>query len=91
MTISLCAGHSLGGALATLAAHSFATAARARGQTPAIACYTFGAPRTGNVCPAHFFCCCCLPSCMTLKLSLRAACLCARVRGALSRLLARDQ
>ena len=44
-----CAGHSLGGALATLAAHSFATAARARGQAPAIACYTFGAPRTGNV------------------------------------------
>ena len=42
------AGHSLGGALATLAAHSFATRARQEGATPAVTCYTFGSPRAGN-------------------------------------------
>ena len=38
------AGHSLGGALATLAAHNFQTEL---GPVD-IQCYTFGAPRTGN-------------------------------------------
>ena len=42
------AGHSLGGALATLAAHSFAVRAREKGCKPEMSCYTFGAPRTGN-------------------------------------------
>ncbi|KAK9813862.1 hypothetical protein WJX73_002319 [Symbiochloris irregularis] len=48
-------GHSLGGALATLAAFSFATGAEEAGYKDSatggplpIACYTFGAPRTGN-------------------------------------------
>ena len=43
-------GHSLGGALATLAAHNFATQARkyANESAVSVACYTFGAPRTGN-------------------------------------------
>ena len=43
-----CAGHSLGGALASLAVHSFATAARERGRQLSLSLYTFGAPRTGN-------------------------------------------
>ena len=43
-----CAGHSLGGALATLAAHSFATRALELGAQPAVTCYTFGSPRAGN-------------------------------------------
>ena len=42
------AGHSLGGALATLAAHSFASRALQEGATPAVTCYTFGSPRAGN-------------------------------------------
>lgn len=37
-------GHSLGGALATLAAYDIA----ALWPTMAVSCYTFGAPRTGN-------------------------------------------
>ncbi|KAK9807443.1 hypothetical protein WJX73_007832 [Symbiochloris irregularis] len=48
-------GHSLGGALATLAAFSFAQGAIENGhedyktgQCLPLACYTFGAPRTGN-------------------------------------------
>ena len=45
------AGHSLGGALAELAAHHFATCAREQGNpyiSRQLACYTFGAPRVGN-------------------------------------------
>ena len=42
--ISKSAGHSLGGALATLAAVDLA---RAR-KLPRLAVYTYGAPRTGN-------------------------------------------
>ncbi len=38
------AGHSLGGALATLAAHDL----QAEFGFPHLHCYTFGAPRTGN-------------------------------------------
>ena len=38
----------MGGALATLAAHSFAVKAQSEGARPATSCYTFGAPRTGN-------------------------------------------
>ena len=41
---SLHAGHSLGGALATLAAHDL----QAEFRFPRLHCYTFGAPRTGN-------------------------------------------
>ncbi|KAK9814385.1 hypothetical protein WJX72_004954 [[Myrmecia] bisecta] len=41
-------GHSLGGALATLAAYDIATALKAAGIRFRIACYTYGAPRTGN-------------------------------------------
>lgn len=52
----LAAGHSLGGALATLCAYDVAAAIRdsaSAGRTamPAhveVSCYTFGAPRTGN-------------------------------------------
>ncbi len=43
-TFSMCAGHSLGGALATLAAHDL----QAEFRFPNLHCYTFGAPRTGN-------------------------------------------
>ena len=39
-----CAGHSLGGALATLAAHDL----QAEFRFQHLHCYTFGAPRTGN-------------------------------------------
>ena len=42
------AGHSLGGALATLAAHEFRTVALSYGVDRDLACYTFGAPRVGN-------------------------------------------
>ncbi len=41
-------GHSLGGALATLAAHQMRTAALKHGFDRDLACYTFGAPRVGN-------------------------------------------
>ena len=41
-------GHSLGGALATLAALECAQALHAMEANAHIACYTFGAPRTGN-------------------------------------------
>ena len=41
-------GHSLGGALATLAAYDIATAAEAAGRQLNLACYTFGCPRVGN-------------------------------------------
>ena len=42
------AGHSLGGALATLAAHQLRTVALSYGVDRDLACYTFGAPRVGN-------------------------------------------
>ncbi len=42
------AGHSLGGALAQLAAYDLATAIRASGLDVRLACYTCGAPRLGN-------------------------------------------
>lgn len=42
------AGHSLGGALATLAAYDFRKKARDNGVDLRVACYTFGAPRVGN-------------------------------------------
>ena len=46
---SLCyAGHSLGGALATLAAYDVRAVGLAMGKDPRVSCYTFGAPRTGN-------------------------------------------
>ncbi len=38
-------GHSLGGALAQLAAHDISTAAAAEGLHVRVVCYTFGAPR----------------------------------------------
>ncbi len=41
-------GHSLGGALATLAAYDIAQALRAVPQRTHVACYSFGAPRVGN-------------------------------------------
>lgn len=43
-----CAGHSLGGALATLAAYDFRKKAWDNGVDLRVACYTFGAPRVGN-------------------------------------------
>ena len=42
------AGHSMGGALATLAGYDIAAAAAEAGLRVDISCYTFGAPRTGN-------------------------------------------
>ena len=42
------AGHSLGGALATLAAYDVARIAKENGHEHAVTCITFGAPRTGN-------------------------------------------
>ncbi len=42
------AGHSLGGAMANLAAYDLAQEIKAQGLMAHLACYTFGAPRTGN-------------------------------------------
>ena len=43
------AGHSLGGALATLAAYDMRKRLQAEGRPEVeVLCYTFGAPRTGN-------------------------------------------
>ncbi len=42
------AGHSLGGALAQLAAHDIARAAEGCGKTVRVGCYTYGSPRVGN-------------------------------------------
>ncbi len=55
-------GHSLGGALATLAACEIAKACPAVD----VACYTFGAPRTGN----HAFARCDNMTCDPLELAL---------------------
>ena len=42
-------GHSLGGALATIAAHDIRTSLDAHAvQDVEVVCYTFAAPRTGN-------------------------------------------
>ena len=41
-------GHSLGGALAQLAAHDIAVAAVEQGMDIRIGCYTYGSPRVGN-------------------------------------------
>ena len=41
-------GHSLGGALATLAAYDMRAIAKQYGNEANVSCYTFGAPRTGN-------------------------------------------
>ena len=41
-------GHSLGGALAQLAAHDIATAAAEQDLDIRIGCYTYGSPRVGN-------------------------------------------
>lgn len=46
------AGHSLGGALATLAAYDIQAACDCRDKLD-LSCYTFGAPRTGNHAFAH--------------------------------------
>lgn len=48
--VLVCAsGHSLGGALATLAAYDIKKGLQACGKDDAeIMCYSFGAPRTGN-------------------------------------------
>jgi predicted lipase len=41
-------GHSLGGALAVLAAYDIRAAAHALGIDLRVTCYTFGQPRVGN-------------------------------------------
>jgi predicted lipase len=41
-------GHSLGGALATLAAFDVTKALKHCGRPTSVACYAFGSPRTGN-------------------------------------------
>lgn len=46
-------GHSLGGALATLAAFDIAKALQGVQKETHVVCYTFGAPRTGNHAFAH--------------------------------------
>ncbi len=51
-TLLIFAGHSLGGALATLAAHDIRQACPDHTKLD-ISCYTFGAPRTGNHAFAH--------------------------------------
>lgn len=48
LLLLLLVGHSLGGALAQLAAHDIATAGAKQGLTVRLGCYTFGAPRVGN-------------------------------------------
>ena len=49
-------GHSLGGAVATLAAFDIARKARELGiRQEQVLCYTFGAPRTGNAAFAELY------------------------------------
>ena len=55
-------GHSLGGALATLAAYDIAHATFKEGRQPNQVVYTFGAPRTGNHAFAKEFQAC-VPDC----------------------------
>ena len=43
-----CTGHSLGGALATLAAYDISRAMEWVNRPTKVICYTFGAPRLGN-------------------------------------------
>lgn len=53
-TILPVAGHSLGGALATLAAYDIRQQLQDAGQgSVEVVCYSFGAPRTGNHAFAH--------------------------------------
>ena len=49
------AGHSLGGALAELAAFDIQRALRAANKDCFMSCYTLGAPRLGNHAFAHLF------------------------------------
>jgi Lipase (class 3)/Wntless-like, transmembrane domain len=52
----LCCGHSLGGALATLAAFEVAKFARRETRIPVrIVCYSFGSPRVGNHSFSHLY------------------------------------
>ena len=67
-------GHSLGGALASLAAHKFAVTARQKGANPGIACYTFGAPRTGKPAEELSLCTALLQSAMLRSCRLHAFC-----------------
>ena len=49
MSVQYCSGHSLGGALATLAAYDIRKQLVDAGKRDAeVVCYSFGAPRTGN-------------------------------------------
>ena len=48
-------GHSLGGALATLAAYDVARALEACPQRTHVLCYSFGSPRVGNHAFAHAY------------------------------------
>ncbi len=50
-------GHSLGGALANLAAYDIARSLeRLPNRVTRVICYTFGSPRTGNHAFAHDYC-----------------------------------
>ena len=51
----VCAGHSLGGALAELAAFDIQRALRAANKGCFLSCYTLGAPRLGNHAFAKLF------------------------------------
>ena len=48
-------GHSLGGALASLAAYDVAAALKACPQRTHVLCYSFGSPRVGNHAFAHAY------------------------------------
>ncbi len=47
------AGHSLGGALANLAAYDIVKGLKLVDRKTTVSCYTFGAPRVGNYAFAH--------------------------------------
>ena len=51
----LVTGHSLGGALATLAAYDISRAMEWVSKPTKVICYTFGAPRVGNHAFAHTY------------------------------------
>lgn len=50
-----CTGHSLGGALALLAAYDISRAMEWVSRPTKVICYTFGAPRVGNHAFAHTY------------------------------------
>ena len=50
-----CTGHSLGGALALLAAYDISRAMEWVSKPTKVICYTFGAPRVGNHAFAHTY------------------------------------